>query len=579
MAFSPDTLNVVLQTIGGAGPRWFFYQTDDGATAVLATNYFRDVASRGMKIHDLVFVVPIADTFDPYTLVIDTVSAAGHGTAITEPTAILNPEMFGCKGDGTTVDDAGFLAFLQACVSTGLQGELIGSKTYLLDNVLLDGGSGAGEFPTGPRLHLRGNGGTIKANTTGSVLMLQDIYAPVIEGVNFVGLKTAADTAYVVEDPPILLHINFCSAARILNNNFYKGPGFGVCIERSYPGTRHRGGLVFGNSFDDWSYDGTRYQCGIFLTDNGEYNEIAYNVFEGLPMAIRGAGGANTMISFNRIMGCNNTDETVANDRGMVFFELGDTNEGKVSIIGNSINHNEKHVWAINIAGSQTGTNPENSIEVINNKILVHGEVTVGPVTATGQILRIRGYNGCRILGNHFRANASNPPGYQVWLDNCLDTIVGANHFQNYGTDGCVRLIADTAESEFSSVIDQGNVWEDLETAYSRQNVNCSVHFSGRRNVSGRLAIDGSLAAGTDMANLGWTTARPNTGEYTITHNLDTQSMSVVVSPESAVGWYVTKADDVITVFTVDLAGSPLNSAFGVEVTLWDGYDQPIYQG
>ena len=81
MAFTPDTLSAVVQSIGGAGIRMFTYQTDDSIETVTSTDYFASGKGRGLRVSDIIFVSPIDAVFEPYTLVIETVDAAGNATA------------------------------------------------------------------------------------------------------------------------------------------------------------------------------------------------------------------------------------------------------------------------------------------------------------------------------------------------------------------------------------------------------------------------------------------------------------------------------------------------------------------
>lgn len=106
MAFTPDTLSAVVQSIGGTGIRMFTYETDDTVDVVTGTDYFANGKGRGMRESDLIFVSRQSGAQDPYILVVETVDADGNATASVgiDATKGLNPYMFGAVGDGVADD-------------------------------------------------------------------------------------------------------------------------------------------------------------------------------------------------------------------------------------------------------------------------------------------------------------------------------------------------------------------------------------------------------------------------------------------------------------------------------------------
>lgn len=56
MAYTPATLNCMIDRIG-AGPAWWHYSTTDAHATVAGAGYFSDGASRGLKAGDAVIVV------------------------------------------------------------------------------------------------------------------------------------------------------------------------------------------------------------------------------------------------------------------------------------------------------------------------------------------------------------------------------------------------------------------------------------------------------------------------------------------------------------------------------------------
>lgn len=79
MSFTPDTLSVIVQPIGGDGIRFVSYRTDDPVDTVTGAGYFVGARKFGIRDHDLVFVSPEAGAEEPYILVID-IDSNGNGT-------------------------------------------------------------------------------------------------------------------------------------------------------------------------------------------------------------------------------------------------------------------------------------------------------------------------------------------------------------------------------------------------------------------------------------------------------------------------------------------------------------------
>lgn len=126
MAFTPDTLGLIVQPVGGVGIRFFSYRTDDSVSTVTGVGYFVRVKEFGVRDYDLVFVIPAEGDDDPYIIIID-VDANGNGTGVLGPAdtamqpavydpdsknAVLftglpvMPEAFGALADGSDDKDA-----------------------------------------------------------------------------------------------------------------------------------------------------------------------------------------------------------------------------------------------------------------------------------------------------------------------------------------------------------------------------------------------------------------------------------------------------------------------------------------
>ncbi|MFK4060732.1 MULTISPECIES: hypothetical protein [Brucella] len=87
MAYTPDTIAMIAQPIGGIVPRVFVYQTvSDSLATITGAGYFSDGKAKGMRVGDLVDVV--ATTGPKYARYqVTAITAAGAAT-VAAPTAI-----------------------------------------------------------------------------------------------------------------------------------------------------------------------------------------------------------------------------------------------------------------------------------------------------------------------------------------------------------------------------------------------------------------------------------------------------------------------------------------------------------
>jgi len=81
MAFTPETLSLIAQPIGGVGMRLVSYRSDDAEATITATGYFVGATQFGVRLGDLFFVSPITGPVDTYIVIITAVDANGDGTA------------------------------------------------------------------------------------------------------------------------------------------------------------------------------------------------------------------------------------------------------------------------------------------------------------------------------------------------------------------------------------------------------------------------------------------------------------------------------------------------------------------
>lgn len=81
MAFTPSTLSVIFQPIGGVGMRFVSYRSDDPIATLTGADYFARGTDYGLRLHDLIFVSPVSGSTEPYVLVGTAVDSEGNVTA------------------------------------------------------------------------------------------------------------------------------------------------------------------------------------------------------------------------------------------------------------------------------------------------------------------------------------------------------------------------------------------------------------------------------------------------------------------------------------------------------------------
>ena len=417
-----------------------------------------------------------------------------------EDSAYLTPLDYGAVGDGVTDDTAAVQAFLQACYDTSTIGSIPGGYTFLVTNATVTGDNET-SYPSTKRLHIVGNGGAIAASGAGNTIYVNGVYRPIFEGIHWIGTADADSGVYNSGSPQVLCRFNQCSMPIFRSNTTRRVSGFGVWVERCQPATRHLGALITGNLFNDHPYDsGSDLQAAIFLQDNGEYNIITENRWENCPAFIRAVGGANTLIYGNILMGCNRTGGLSGN-HGIIFFEPGASNDGKINIIANKINHNEDGMWAINIVGG--GASTKNANRIIGNEFLVHGDA------AQGEIVRIRGYYGNVISENKFRTTNTSPTGHAIWLDNAT-AIAGLNEFEQVG-DSCWRLFNSTSSATVSAA--SGGTVLTVVTEYFPWD---RVTAGQTLTISGGTSIDGAYTVASADEGAGTITISAGTWPATV---------------------------------------------------------------
>jgi hypothetical protein len=85
MAYTPDTLSMINQTIGGTVPRVFVYLSTDADGTIVGASYFSDGVTKGMRVGDIVDAV---NATGPKYKRYQVASVSGAAATVAAPTAI-----------------------------------------------------------------------------------------------------------------------------------------------------------------------------------------------------------------------------------------------------------------------------------------------------------------------------------------------------------------------------------------------------------------------------------------------------------------------------------------------------------
>jgi len=85
VAYTPDTLSLVVAGIEGRAPNAWTYSSADGDATIVGASYFSDGASKGMKVGDLVDAInPTGPKYKKYQVA----SLSGAAATVAAPTTI-----------------------------------------------------------------------------------------------------------------------------------------------------------------------------------------------------------------------------------------------------------------------------------------------------------------------------------------------------------------------------------------------------------------------------------------------------------------------------------------------------------
>lgn len=448
-------------------------------------------------------------------------------------------------------------------IATGLAAAITATQTahtelelaagiFLTDKLSLDGFDNSKiSGSKGAQLKLK--------NTFATLMELRNSNNSEIEGILFVGTATA-DGAYREHD---LIDVrNGSGFITITGCDFTDFARWGI-LGRLLTGSTYTEGLTI---FDCGFYDAPSYQAsysaqaGVALGGDGEYSLVSNCRFYRIPAAARFTDGANSRFVHNRVMQLNGGSGVLQTDRACIYAEYtAGGNGGKLEIASNTINHNESGLVPIIVR--QNPSQPQNSINIHDNYLLVNGNASVG--------YQIVGYDcyDLRLTGNIMRpATAGVNPN--VRLNDCDGARVTDNDFR----DGTYGL-------EVNSSVDV----QYGHNSHNGQTVGKVLLSSGgtiknRNNRAFTFRVTSAGAASTPWDKSGWTVAKTGVGVYTITHDIGTTNYGVIIQQDNdstpdSLRFSAVRGTTTAVIYTVNGSGTATDANVTVMITI--GHDDP----
>ena len=226
MAFAPETLALIVQPIADGGIRFHSYHSDDSEDDITENGYFRNALAYGLRIGDLVFVVPFADVGSTFLVVVDSFDG-GDATAVAAPPNLVLSQLplslgyvAGLNADaGTTqsspwtgTDDS---AAIQALLDKHLYERSVDSTRVPVGAFLLTRGLqvGHGVTITGARLSGAVRGYNRSPSWNGTTFFANFVDEP---GISVQGIRSATLEHFSLNGPLA----KFISDSGFGNNNY-----------------------------------------------------------------------------------------------------------------------------------------------------------------------------------------------------------------------------------------------------------------------------------------------------------------------------------------------------------------------
>lgn len=289
--------------------------------------------------------------------------------------------------------------------------------SYLIDSILFNDNLPNTESRD---FVLDGNKSTIlSSDPNNAVFTIDGMVNGTVKDLNFTGSATGFNNG-----SNILLYVNENEFNRniIIEKCFFENANsYAIKVDNVTGDIDFQGVIIKECIFKFATYDATSTeQYQIYLGDDAEYNRILDCTFYDVPSSIKCFDGANSLIQGNLIEVNNSNNNNY--DKACIYIAPTASNDGKVRIQGNIINHNQGSQPAIYVEGNGTDVRP---CFITDNQVLVHGPAGASIIEEC-----IVGQNTTLfIVGNHlWNRDGSTPP---IRLFSCTQSLIDDNFLQS----------------------------------------------------------------------------------------------------------------------------------------------------
>ena len=189
-------------------------------------------------------------------------------------------------------------------------------------------------------------------------------------------------------------------------------------------------------------------QAAITLASGGEYSTVINSRFDGVPSGLRMVDGANSIVTNNYFNEINGNIDNGAFDRAVIYIESTATNNGKIKILNNIVNHNTTGMPII-VAKRDASLPKNNPIQIIGNNFLINGQ---NASNSKRKVIYLDELSYSTIQNNTFRSFGNHLEDSAVILKDSDNVTVSNNSFLYYKT--AIKLIESNDALIYSNTYD-----------------------------------------------------------------------------------------------------------------------------
>ena len=311
------------------------------------------------------------------------------------------------SGESTNQDDAAmkvyFDNFFNYIKANDIKSAVIPAGTYRFDKVTINNVKNLDLFCAGAKFYWNSGDSTLEMQACQRVNFHDGVWTSV-------SLNSYVDVIYI--------RIQALSAfIKFKNVRFTEWSRGAILIKDLAGGASSEGVDVIDCDFEDADDYDNVLQTAVTFENDGEYSRIMSCRFKDVPAAARFVNGANGMFKDNICLSMNGKETDASFLNAVVFCDASGSNNGKIDIQGNKMNHNPSGIAQIVVKGTNS---LQFSSRLINNDLLINGSATQGASVyfdaVRGALLQGNKANG-NSLGGAMLSNA-------FTLNNCPDATI-----------------------------------------------------------------------------------------------------------------------------------------------------------